>query len=218
MSEQKVESAPGDGWLREENPDVYYMLRALDGDEGAFGWLERKSAALYLFTRALAGDKKALKALESAGELDLQDLDATIATCDLDQWLDEKRPELSMVFEAIKGDDDALRRLRRKRSGLAKLAEALRGSYRKEQQGDPARDPDHPAGGPIPDGAAADMGCLIGEMHLGKGDYGKAVEAFTRSIESNPSPDVYEGRARAYRALALQDERKAQELRGTLKE
>ena len=45
------------------------------------------------------------------------------------------------------------------------------------------------------------------------GFFGGVSGSATRSIESNPSPDVYEARARAYRALALEDERRAQELR-----
>jgi hypothetical protein len=57
------------------------------------------------------------------------------------------------------------------------------------------------------------MGCLVGEMHLSKGDYHKAVEAFTRAIESQPASDLYEGRARAYRGLALEDEKRAEALR-----
>ena len=62
--------------------------------------------------------------------------------------------------------------------------------------------------------AAADVSLLIGEMHLKQGDYFKAIEAFTRSIEADPrAADEYEGRARAYRALAARDERKARELR-----
>ncbi len=65
-------------------------------------------------------------------------------------------------------------------------------------------------------GAAADVSLLIGEMHLKDGEYGRAVEAFTRAIEANPrASDEYEGRARAYRALAAEDERRACELRAT---
>ena len=49
-------------------------------------------------------------------------------------------------------------------------------------------------------GAAADVSLLIGEMHLKNGEYARAVEAFTRSIEADPkAADEYEGRARAYR-------------------
>ncbi len=66
----------------------------------------------------------------------------------------------------------------------------------------------------MPEEAAADVSLLIGEMHLKAGEYVKAIEAFTRSIEANPSAaDEYEGRSRAYRALADEDERKAKDLR-----
>ena len=67
----------------------------------------------------------------------------------------------------------------------------------------------------LPD-AAADVSLLIGELHLKQGEYVKAIEAFTRAIENDPkAADEYQGRARAYRALAAQDERKALELRRT---
>jgi hypothetical protein len=59
--------------------------------------------------------------------------------------------------------------------------------------------------------AAADVSCLIGELHLSKGDYAKAVEAFTRAIDTRPTADAYLGRARAYRALAAHDERTSQQ-------
>jgi hypothetical protein len=59
--------------------------------------------------------------------------------------------------------------------------------------------------------AAADVSCLIGELHLHKGDYPKAIEAFSRAIDSRPTADAYLGRARAYRALAARDEGRAQE-------
>jgi tetratricopeptide (TPR) repeat protein len=66
----------------------------------------------------------------------------------------------------------------------------------------------------MPEGAAADVSLLIGEMHFKAGEYAKAIEAFTRSIEANPAAaDEYEGRARAYRALADEDERRAKALR-----
>lgn len=60
--------------------------------------------------------------------------------------------------------------------------------------------------------ATADAACLVGELHLSKGEYDKAVEAFTRAIESHPTADAYEERAKAYRGLAEVDERKAREL------
>jgi tetratricopeptide (TPR) repeat protein len=61
---------------------------------------------------------------------------------------------------------------------------------------------------------AADVACLVGEMHLSKGEYHKAIEAFTRALEENPTADVYEGRARAYRLLADADDVAAQRMRG----
>jgi len=221
MSDQTARSnGPGDGWLREEYPDLYYMLRAVDGDPEAFGWLELKSRGLALFTRALGGDRKALKTLGSGQGLDLDDFYGTIDNCDVSPWLGDKHPELALLCAAIKGDDDALRRLKRRKASLAKLAQAVRGPYQEYRRRDPDGLPDPaPAETPdpgqaIPDGAAADVGCLIGELHLSQGDFGKAVEAFTRSIENNPSADVYEGRARAYRALAVEDERRALQFRG----
>jgi hypothetical protein len=59
---------------------------------------------------------------------------------------------------------------------------------------------------------AADTACLIGELHLSKGDYVKAVDAFSRAIQSAPTADAFEGRANAYRALADLDDRRAAKL------
>ncbi len=61
--------------------------------------------------------------------------------------------------------------------------------------------------------AAADAACLIGEMHLRKGEPEKAIEAFTRALASHPTADAYEGRAKAYRALADRDDRQARACR-----
>jgi hypothetical protein len=59
----------------------------------------------------------------------------------------------------------------------------------------------------------ADAACLVGEMHLQRREYHKAVEAFSRAIENRPSVDAYEGRAKAYRGLASEDIRNAEQLR-----
>lgn len=59
----------------------------------------------------------------------------------------------------------------------------------------------------------ADTACLVAEHHWHQKDFHKAVEAYSRAIESNPTVDAYEGRAKAYRALADADERAAQRLR-----
>jgi Plasmid pRiA4b ORF-3-like protein len=76
-----------------------------------------------------------------------------------------------------------------------------------------------PARQPAPLGVGteegADTACLVGEVHLERGEYHKAVEAFSRALTGRPTADAYEGRARAYRALAAADERFARELRQT---
>lgn len=61
--------------------------------------------------------------------------------------------------------------------------------------------------------SAADAACLVGELHLSKGEYEKAIQAFTQAIEGNPTADAYEGRAKAYQGLAERDERAALERR-----
>jgi len=66
---------------------------------------------------------------------------------------------------------------------------------------------------PIQQDEAADAACLVGELHLSRCAFAKAVEAFTRALETHPTVDAYEGRARAYRGLAAEDERRAAELR-----
>jgi tetratricopeptide (TPR) repeat protein len=214
MSNASVRTGAGDGWLREDYPDLFHMLRALEGDEGAFVWLENKSAALALFTRAIAGDRKALTGLQASVAVELKDLHGTIDNGDPAEWLRERRPELQMLFDAIKGDDTILRRLKRKKASLGKVALVMRELYQKYGLDDEPADLAGRSTGVMDGGEAADVGCLIGEMHLSKGDYAKAVEAFTRSLESNPTADAYAGRAKAYRALALADDLQAQALRG----
>lgn len=59
----------------------------------------------------------------------------------------------------------------------------------------------------------ADTACLIGDLHLSKGEYQQAIEAFSRAIENRPTADAYQGRAKAYRALAALDEQAATKLR-----
>jgi hypothetical protein len=201
-----------DQWLRRESPEVYHMLYAVEGDDGALEWLRARSAALYLFTRAVTGDRRAAVAMEPEHGVDLEDLFGLMCHDGLLHWLGDRHPELHLLFSAICGDETALRRLRRKKAALAHLAEGVRDRYRAYQQAPPPEDPPADAVGITPD-AAADVGCLIGELHLGRGDYHKAVEAFSRSLEGGATADAHEGRARAYRALAERDERQAEELR-----
>ena len=196
---------PDDAWLKEDNPDLYLMLHALSGDADALARLEREGRGVALFTLALAGNKKALAALQKGGDLELDYVHGLAVNCQQCGWLAERHPELHAVFEAVKGDEGPLRRLKGKKPGLTKLARLVRAA---------AVDDTERAGGDPDDGGAADIGCLIGEMHLSRGEFARAVEAFTRAISAAPTPDAFEGRAKAYRGLAGQDERRALELEG----
>jgi hypothetical protein len=216
MNESTTLPIPNDDWVRDDSPDVYYMLRGVDGDGEALRWLDAKAPILGLFTRALNGDRHALAVLRHAPAAGFDELCAVIATFDHEEWLRERDGLLHQLFAAVKGNDDARRRLKRKRIGLARLAEAVRARYL-SSQGDAEDAPSRmmARGATVPRGAAADVGCLIGEMHLRHGDHVRAVEAFSRSLDSSPTADAYQGRARAYRALAEADERRARELGGT---
>jgi hypothetical protein len=203
--------ATKEDWLEKESPEVYHMLRAFDGDKAALDWLRAKSTALYLFTRGVAGDRKAAAALAPDHRLDLDDLFGLICHDDLLHWLEDRHPDLQLLFAGIKGDDNALRRLRRQKAALARIAEGIRDRYEAYRTA-PPEEPSLDGEG-MTAGAAADVGCLIGEAHLSRGDFEKAVEAFSRSIEGMATADACEGRARAYRALAERDEHRARELR-----
>jgi hypothetical protein len=192
-----------DDWLKDDNPDLYAILHALAGDADALQRLEREGRGLALFTLALAGNRKALAALERGGDLELDYVHGLAVNCQQGGWLAERHPELHAVFEAIKGDERPLRRLKGKKPGLSKLARLVRAAAQAE---------DERATGEF-EGGAADVGCLVGEMHLGKGEFARAIEAFTRSLAVSPTADAFEGRARAYRGLAAEDERRARELK-----
>jgi tetratricopeptide (TPR) repeat protein len=198
-------SAPDDGWLADENPDLYHLLRAADGDAEALAWLRRKDGGLGLFAEALAGDRHALEKLRHLPSLDLDGLFGPPG--EPPAWLNERHPMLFLLLNAVRGDADSLKRLRRKAS-LARLAEVARLLYRPG-----AEDGPEVAAADTLDGAAADVGCLVGEMHLREHEYQKAIEAFTRAIETSPTADAFEGRARAYHALARADVARAEQLR-----
>ena len=190
-----------DAWLKDDNPDLYLILHTLAGDADALGRLEREGRGLALFTLVLAGNKKALAALQTGGDLELDYVHGLAHNCQQSGWLAERHPELHGVFEAIKGDEGPLRRLKGKKPGLIKLARLVRAAAKSDDALTEASS-----------GGAADVGCLVGEMHLSKGEYARAVEAFTRSLVVSPTPDAFEGRAKAYRGLAALDEQRARAL------
>jgi tetratricopeptide (TPR) repeat protein len=200
-----------DAWLAEEHPDLYHLLRAADGSAEAVAWLHAKDEGLGLFGDALSGHRSALERLQRRKVLDLDGLYGPGGMPA--EWLRDNRPEFHLLFEAIQGDDESLKRLDRKKHTMARLAVIARSAYRRARR---RAEPDGEDEDESPDGQAADVGCLVGELHLRQGDYLHAVEAFTRAIENHPSADAYEGRARAYQALALADEGRANELRRTL--
>jgi hypothetical protein len=189
-----------DAWLKAENAELYWMVRAMAGDDGALLRLESEGRGLALFTRVLTGDRKALSALEEGPDLELDYVHGLAVNCQQSGWLQEHHPVLHAVFEAVKGDEGPLRRLKKKKPGLTKLARLVRDAREKAPK--------------LTAASPADVGCLVAEVHLSKGEYHKAIEAFTRAIETAATPDAYEGRARAYRALAEADERRAAEHKG----
>ncbi len=203
MKKQPLHDEPT-SWLEQAYPQMHYLVLALDGDARAPGWLEENSRGTSLFHRALTGEKQALASLQNGAAEELDDLFEVIDNEDLSAWMAERRPELHLLFEAIKGSDEAATHLRGRKPGYARLVPAFREVHERFLK---------KGGGTIEDGEAADMGCLIGEMHLRQGEFEKAIEAFTRAIETRPAADLYEGRARAYRALAERDEGAATLLR-----
>jgi tetratricopeptide (TPR) repeat protein len=193
-------------WLEQAYPQMHFLLLALEGDEGAGRWLAANSRGVALLTRALHGEARASAEAEITSA-DLDDLFEVIDNEDLVDWLEQRQPALHLLFEAIQGDDKAAAQLHKKKPAFAAVVPPFRRAHEaylhRTQNGN----------GLIEGGAAADMGCLIGEMHLRQGEHEKAVEAFTRAIETQPAADLYEGRARAYRGLAERDDQRARELR-----
>jgi hypothetical protein len=200
-------------WLRNDDPEIYHLLLALGGDLDALLWLKKHGDGLFLFVEALSGAREALETLQAHSPDKLVDLFDTISHCNVQEWLSEKHPELQGLFAFVRGDDAALKGIKNKRATYKRVAELVRAKYEahsEEENSDSVPSADGAAA--LPEGAAADVGCLIGEMHLHNHEYHKAIEAFSRAIANDPTPDAYAGRARAYRALAALDDQAAGEL------
>src|SRR5205823_8120479 len=108
-------------WLEQAYPQMHYLVLALDGDVQAPAWLEENSRGTALFRRALAGEKQALASLQNGAAEELDDLFEVIDNEDLSAWLAARRPELHLLFEAIKGSDEAAGQLKRRKASYAKL-------------------------------------------------------------------------------------------------
>jgi tetratricopeptide (TPR) repeat protein len=188
--------------------DFRDVVRAADGDAEALHRLEKRGEALRLLPRAVRGDRHAFAALRAADPLELDALCATLLTAEPPDGLAARHPELQLLLEAVRGNDVALHRLERKRAGLGRLTRFLRDVCVN------AEEPADGGDGSITGDAAADVGLLVGEQHLREGNFARALAAFNRAIEVEPTSDAYEGRARAYRGLADLDDREAGKIRG----
>lgn len=197
-------------WLKKDDPEIYHLLCGLEGGRDALNWLTHKGGGLSLFVRALGGEKDALTALQARKPSELSGLFDTIAHCDVNDWLSENHPDLHRLFLFVRGEATSLSGLKHRKVTLKRVADILHVKYRdyRDADADGAASADGEAKQPV-EGTAADVGCLIGEMHLHNQEFHKAIEAFSRAIDNNPAADAYQGRARAYRALAELDERAA---------
>jgi hypothetical protein len=207
MKDTITRGLPPDGPVDDPAADFRDVVLAADGDAAASRRLERRGEALRLLPQAVRGDRHAFAALRAADPLELDALCSTLLTTEPPDGLAVRHPELQLLLESVRGNEVALHRLERKRAGLGRLARFLRDICGSAES--VADDGD----GSIAD-SAADVGLLVGEQHLRDGNYARALAAFNRAIEVEPTPDAYEGRARAYQGLAELDERQARAMRG----
>jgi hypothetical protein len=208
MHDTLSRGAAPDAAANDPSADFRDVVQAADGDAAAQRRLERRGEALGLLPRAVRGDRHAFAALRAVDPLELDALCATLLTAEPPAGLAERHPELQLLLESVRGDELAQHRLQRKKAGLGRLARFLCDVC------GGAEAPADCGNGAITEDAAADVGLLVGEQHLRDGNFTRALAAFGRAIEVEPTPDAYEGRARAYRGLAEADERKACALRG----
>lgn len=199
-------------WLKSDDPEIYHLLLALNGDLDALRWLKHRGDGLFLFVEALSGAKEAVETLQAHPVAKLSDLFETISHCAVDEWLREHHEELHALFAFVRGDENAFKGIKHNRVTLKRVAEIVRDKYRNFREDDLDGMASGPGVATLTQGAAADVGCLIGEMHLNNGEYHKAIEAFSRALASDPTPDAHVGRAKAYRALAELDDRAALEM------
>jgi tetratricopeptide (TPR) repeat protein len=199
-------------WLKNDEPEIYHLILALEGDLDALRWLKLRGDGLFLFVEALSGAKEAVETLQAHPPRKLLDLFDTISHYEVEEWLRANHTELHALFAFVRGDEDALKSIKNKKTVFKRVAEIVRDRYRNHREED-ADGVSASGANELPGDAAADVGCLIGEMHLHDREYQKAIEAFSRAIANDPTPDAYDGRARAYRALALLDDQAATELR-----
>ncbi len=104
------------------------LLEALDGRKEALAWLEAHRRGLAIFARALGNGRKALENLRAMSAAEWDHLFELVCDDGLDEALQQKHPDVHALFEAVKGDDEALARLQRKRPSYARLTRRSRRS------------------------------------------------------------------------------------------
>lgn len=192
--------------VAKRDPAIAQFLQALDHQRRAHNWLENNNNGLARFVRALDGGPRARTKLRQLTQSEWDEVLEVIGDDALNQELLDRHSEVHLLFEAVRGDEKAMELLKKHRPAFYSVAQIVREANEQAV----ATTNGKLVSEHIEHSAAADVGCLIGELHLSRGEYHKAVAAFTRAIDNEPTPDVYEGRARAYRALAEEDERRAQ--------
>lgn len=196
--------------LTMSDPAAHHFEEAICGDHASEKWLAEHRPGLAALADALEGGPRRRAKLPSLTQEQWEEIFEAIGNDQLYQELQKRRTDVAGLFDAVKGDAQALLTLQKHKPSFVKIvAMVRRASEQFVDDGNGGGD-----GKAIEESAAADVGCLVGEMHLAKHEYHKAIEAFTRAIENEPTADAFEGRARAYSALALLDETRARELRG----
>jgi tetratricopeptide (TPR) repeat protein len=192
-----------------KDPAMRNLLGSLDGQRDSLHWLEEHRPGLACLLRALDGGPRAREKLKRLEPAHWDEVFEAIASEELQPHLLAEHQELHLLFAAVRGDDHSLASLHKHKRSFAELADMIREANERSLAAVAAKQTD----GVLEGSAAADVGCLVGEMHFSRGEYYEAVEAFTRAIDNTPTADAYDGRARALRALADLDERCARELR-----
>src|SRR5436309_3319028 len=89
------------------------FLTSLDGENGGLAWLEQHRPGLACLVRALEGGPKARQKLKDLPPPKWDEIFEVIASEELEQHLFASHQEERSLFAAVKGDEDALKRLRR---------------------------------------------------------------------------------------------------------
>src|SRR5947209_1203026 len=105
-----------DTQLAQGDPAARHLFQALEGSKDSLNWLEHHKKGLAVFARALTnGSSKGLDALRALDPSGWDELFDTVCNDGLEQALKDHHPEVYLLFEAVKGDEEALAELKRKK-------------------------------------------------------------------------------------------------------